>query len=302
MHLSTLKTVAGDIKLAHSVFALPFALLGAVMAAAWPAEPLDWPILAGKLLLIVLAMVFARSAAMIANRLLDAQLDAKNPRTASRAIPGGRLSLGQARAAWLVVVAGFLLVCTSFGVLYGNWWPAGLGVPVVLWISLYGLAKRFTVWCHIWLGSSLAMSPLAAALAIAPASLASPALWFLSAMVLCWVAGFDIIYALQDVEVDARDGLHSMPSRLGVARALLVAQVLHVLAVAALVGVALTEARLEVVMLVTAGLVGALLVWEHATVKRWGTTKIALTFFTINGVVSLAVGAAGIAGIAMVSL
>lgn len=270
------------------------------MAASSRAGVIDWPTFAGQLVLIVLAMFFARSAAMLANRILDARFDAENPRTASRAIPSGRLPAVHARIAWGVTAMGFLGVCLCFGLFYGNWWPVILGLPVIGWISLYGLAKRFTQFCHVWLGSSLAMSPLAAAIAIDPTSLAAPAIWLLAVMVLFWVAGFDIIYALQDVDIDRRDGLFSMPGQMGSRRALHVALAMHVVAIIALFGVALTAPDMGSIMFAAACVVTGLLLYEHLTVRRWGTTKIALVFFTLNGVVSCLIGLAGIIDVTVV--
>ena len=169
---------------------------------------------------------------------------------------------------------------------------------MILWISLYGLAKRFTQYCHVWLGSSLALSPLAAAIAIDPASLTdSSALWFLALMVLFWVAGFDVIYALQDVEIDARDGLRSMPSTLGVSGALFAARAMHVASILALVFVIWVVPQFGTLMAAAAGMMAALLLVEHLTVRRWGTSRMALTFFTLNGVVSCVVGLAGVTDI-----
>ena len=297
--ISTIKTVAADIKIAHSVFALPFAILAAFMAAASGGDEISWGPFAGQVGLIVLAMVFARTAAMLANRILDASLDARNPRTAGRAIPSGRLTRGQARAAWLVSALLFMIVCGLFAFFFGNWWPLALGVPVLLWISLYGLAKRFTQFCHLWLGSSLALSPIAAALAVNPDALVGPPIWLLSVMVLFWVAGFDVIYALQDVEVDRAESLHSMPGRLGVPGAMLAARLMHIVAVCALFASALTSPVLGGLMLGAATLVAGLLLYEHLTVARWGTTKMALTFFTLNGLVSCLIGLAGVLDIAI---
>ena len=292
--ISSIRIIAADIKLAHSVFALPFALLAAFLAGVTADGAIHWGRFGGQLALVVLAMFFARTAAMLANRILDARLDAGNPRTSSRAIPSGRVSLAGGIAAWSLSAIGFLVACLLFGLLYANWWPILLGAPVLAWICLYGLAKRFTQFCHFWLGSSLALSPVAAALAVDPASLGTPTIWLLAVMVLFWVAGFDVIYALQDVEVDRRDGLHSMPARMGVGGALGVSSVLHVLAVAALFGVVFTDARIGTLMLWASILVAVLLVYEHMTVRRWGTTRIALAFFTLNGVVSCLIGVAGI--------
>lgn len=298
--LATVRLIAADIKLAHSVFAMPFALLAAFMAAA-PGEGdgmVRWDRFAGQLALIVLAMVLARTAAMLANRLLDARIDSQNPRTAGRAIPSGRLPISRALVALLLCSALFLLACAAFGFIFENWWPLTLGPAVLLWISAYPLLKRFTALCHLYLGASLAISPLAAAIAVDPTQLASqPALWLLSAAVLCWVAGFDIIYALQDVQVDRVQGLCSMPSRIGIAPALWVSRTLHFGAVACLAACALGDDRLRILFACGVVIAAALLAYEHFTVRRWGTSRIALTFFTINGVISCVIGALGIADV-----
>jgi len=295
------REVAGDVKIAHSVFALPFALLAAVMAAAPSGLPsLDRGRFATQALLVIAAMVAARTAAMLANRILDHRIDAGNPRTAGRAIPSGRLSLAGATGWFIAAGLVFVGVTAGFWGVTGNWWPLALSVPVLAWISAYGLFKRFTSLCHLWLGASLAISPVAAALAVDPAALGSqPAIWLLAAMVLTWVAGFDVIYALQDMEVDRRDGLHSMPSRLGPGRALLVSQGLHGLSLAALFLALRLDPRFGPLFAVGVALVGLLLVIEHATVRHWGTTRISLTFFTLNGVISCVLGGLGIADVLM---
>lgn len=290
--LGTARTVSGDIKLAHSIFALPFAVLGAVMAAAPAGTSIDGRRFGGQLALVVLAMVFARTVAMLSNRLLDRHIDAKNPRTAGRALPSGRLGTGGAVATLTVSAALFMAVCVVFGFIYGNWWPTWLGLPVLAWISAYALTKRFTAACHVYLGSSLALSPLAAAIAVnPPAVLEQPALWLLALMVLTWVAGFDVIYALQDVEVDRAQGLHSMPARFGAPKALGVSRLLHMLSVACLIATVVLDPRLRWLTAAAVAIVVALLVWEHVTVRRWGTSKLALAFFTLNGVISCVFGA-----------
>lgn len=323
------REIARDIKLTHSVFALPFAALGAVYAATCPpqgasaavsvaapaatsaeAAPVavapaagvasqaaftpDWRAFAVSGALVLVCMVAARTAAMIANRLLDRHLDARNPRTAGRAIPAGRLSVRAACTGYALASAVFVGAAGMFGLLQGNWWPLALALPVLAWISAYGLFKRFTMFCHAWLGASLAISPPAAALAVNPAALANPAPWLMTGMVLCWVAGFDIIYALQDVAVDRRDGLHSIPSRLGERGALRVARALHLTALGFLVWLWCSVPQFGVLFGSAVAAVGLLLVVEHATVHRWGTSSVAATFTTVNGAVSLAVGAAGV--------
>lgn len=290
-------TLARDIKLSHSVFALPFALLGLFMAA-WPSPPLS-PITGGQLaisiLLVIMAMVSARTAAMLANRWLDHDIDARNPRTAGRALPSGKTSPDTVLAGVLISILVFLVSCLLFRVLMDNWWPMILGLPVMAWLCLYPLLKRLTWACHLWLGASLAMSPLAAAIAVQPDSLIhQPALWLLSVMVLCWVAGFDIIYALQDVDIDRKEGLHSIPGAFGVNGALWASRTLHLIACACLLVAWLVDPRLGGVFLAASIAACLLLVIEHLTVRRWGTTRMALTFLTINGIVSCILGAAGI--------
>lgn len=315
--------IAGDIKLAHSVFALPFALLAAVMALAAPADrhargtgevmrrALDasagrsasgvgidgWRDAATVLALVVGAMVAARTAAMISNRLLDRAIDARNPRTKGRALPSGRLGTRDAIIGLVVSSIAFIAICAGFGVLRGNWWPLILAAPVLAWITLYGLFKRFTWACHLWLGASLAMSVPAAALAVEPTSLSNPALWWLAGAVFTWVAGFDVIYALQDVEIDRAEGLQSVPARFGWSGALWSSRALHAASVACLALAWRSDERLGTPFAAAVVIATLLLVIEHATVRRWGTTRMALTFFTLNGCVSLLLGAAGIAGI-----
>jgi 4-hydroxybenzoate polyprenyltransferase len=246
-------------------------------------------------------MVFARTVAMIANRLLDRDIDKLNPRTVNRAIPSGRLATSSAFAALSICAIGFFVVCTLFGLLFQNWWPAILGPFVLVWISSYAWLKRFTSLCHIYLGSSLAISPLAAAIAINPSSIwHQPALWLLSAMVLCWVSGFDVIYALQDVDIDRAQNLHSIPARLGVQRGLWVSRGLHAAAVMCLAAALWIDSRFSLTFGIGIALVSALLTYEHLTVARWGASRIALAFFTLNGIISCILGALGILDVLVV--
>jgi 4-hydroxybenzoate polyprenyltransferase len=291
----TAGTLATDIKLAHSVFALPFALLAACMAAMQPEAPLAAGRFAAQIGLVILAMVTARTAAMLANRYLDRHVDAANPRTVGRALPSGRVSAAQMLGGIVVAVLLFECVCLGFLLAFDNPWPLMLSLPVLAWIMAYPLTKRFTALCHVYLGSSLATSPLAAAIAIEPSTLGSqPGLWLLAGTVLLWVAGFDIIYALQDIDIDQRDGLYSLPGRLGPARALLLSRAMHAAAAICLTTLTLADPRLGVVFGTAVALTIALLIYEHATVARWGTTKIALAFFTLNGIISCLLGGAGI--------
>lgn len=294
---SVLRAIAADIKLHHSIFALPFAVLAAFMAAAPPGGPrIDWPRFGGQLALIVVAMFLARTTAMLANRLLDREIDARNPRTAVRALPSGRITATSALVVLAGSSAGFGAACVAFGFFYGNWWPAALGAPVLAWLAAYPLLKRFTALCHLYLGASLALSPLAAAIAVQPESiLHQPSLWLLAAMVLCWVAGFDIIYALQDVEVDRRFGQFSIPARMGGHAALVVSRLLHATAAGCLVAVVAIDDRFGIVFGAGVIVVAGLLLFEHLTVARWGTTKMALAFFTLNGIIGCVLGLLGVA-------
>jgi 4-hydroxybenzoate polyprenyltransferase len=302
-----LRLMAADIKLAHSVFALPFAVLAAFMAAKNGPGPFSGGSrFGGQLALIVLAMFFARTVAMLANRLLDRGIDRRNPRTAGRPLPGGKLDARSALAVLLICAALFMLVCLAFGVLYDNWWPSVLGPPILIWLAVYALFKRFTWLCHLALGSGLALSPLAAAIAIEPATVSplspafQPALWLLAAMILFWVAGFDVIYALQDIEVDAAQNLHSVPARFGLSRALWASRLMHLLASAALIAAAIADARFGLLFALGVGVVLLLLIVEHATVVRWGRQRIALAFFTLNGIISCLLGALGIIDVSMI--
>ena len=281
-----------DIKIAHTVFAMPFALLGGVMAGTSDGA-IKWDIFAWQLLLIVGCMFFARNVAMLANRIFDRDIDADNPRTKKRVVASGEVSTKTA-SVFAFINAILFVVLTGFFLIWNNSWPLNLSVPVLLLLVTYPYLKRFTWLCHVYLGAALALSPLAAAIAVEPETLSHAPIWLLSGAVLCWVAGFDIIYALQDIEVDRRDNLKSMPASLGKKPAMLISQFLHCLCIAMLFGVASLETKLGWFFLVAVITTAMLLIYEHITVKKWGTTKIALTFFTLNGVVSLVLGISGI--------
>jgi 4-hydroxybenzoate polyprenyltransferase len=289
--LSDVRAAAGDIKLAHSVFALPFALLGAGLSRS-PQESLARTAL--SLVLVVGCMVLARTWAMLVNRLADARFDALNPRTAQRAIPAGRLDPARGRRLAALAAAGFLLVCAAF-LTQGNPWPLLLGPLVLAWLAFYSFAKRFTWWCHVLLGTALGISPVAAAIAVNPASLAhTPALWWLLGMVTCWVAGFDVIYALQDTDFDRANGLNSIPARFGPERAIVISRALHVGAFAMLIAAALSEPRFGVPFALAVGTIGFLLIFEHLHLARRGRAGIEMAFFTVNGIVSCVAGALGL--------
>jgi 4-hydroxybenzoate polyprenyltransferase len=294
---SALLKLLSDIKISHTVFAMPFALLGGFIAAT-NTGTLFWRQAIGQIAVIIACMFFARNAAMIANRILDREIDAKNPRTNNRAIACGEVKPTTAVLIYVCNSLLFICMCAIF-ILWDNYWPLILAVPILVWLSAYPYLKRFTWLCHVFLGASLAISPLAAAIAVQPESLSHVTIWLLSGAVLCWVAGFDIIYALQDIEVDVRDNLKSMPASLGQRPAMLISQLLHCLCVALLFGVSKTDPKFGWVFLVAIFFTAGLLVYEHITVKKWGTTKIALTFLTLNGIISLVLGTAGIIDLLM---
>lgn len=285
---------ADMIKLAHSVFALPFALL-AMFLAARPGFP-TW--LDGAL--ILLCMVAARSAAMTFNRLADARIDAANPRTAQRPLPAGCISPTAAWTFFAGAAALFVLGCVGFGLVDQNWWPAALSLPVLAFLCFYSYTKRFTRWSHVVLGAGIAFSPVAAWIAIEPATLGATA-WLLMAAVLFWIAGFDLIYACQDVDFDREAQLHSVPARMGIAAALWLARAFHFVTIAALVGVGLS-AELGVIYFVGVAIVAVLLAIENALVAPNDLSKVNLAFFTVNGVVGIVLGLLGIADVTLAIL
>lgn len=287
--------IARDIKLSHTVFALPFALLGAFLAGGSVGRLPGW----GEFGLVVVCMVLARTVAMTVNRWADAALDANNPRTAGRAVPSGRVSRRAMLGAAIGCGVCFMLVTAAFWMFFDNPWPLLLSPAVLVVLAGYSFTKRFTWLCHLFLGLALGVSPLAAAIAIEPGALADASLtiWLLSGMVLCWVAGFDVIYALQDIDHDQTQGLFSMPSRLGACRALWISRGLHVLVIAALVLAWVLSPLLGLLFGAAVLLATALLVTEHALVWGSKTNRLNMAFFTVNGVISLLLGAAGMADV-----
>jgi len=288
--------LAKDIKLSHSVFALPFALLAGFMAAASRGEMLRLEVLG----LLVLCMVLARTVAMTMNRWADRHLDGLNPRTAQRAIPSGQL---EGRFVLNIAIACALSFAIAAGGFYfvsdGNPWPLILSPVALLWLVSYSFTKRFTWLCHLFLGVALAISPAAAAIAVAPQYLASPSPYVLAFMVMCWVAGFDIIYAMQDTEVDRSMGIHSVPARLGDAAAMRISRLLHAGALAALIALWQLDDSLGLGFAAGTVCVAALLVLEHTLVWRSRTHHIHVAFFVVNGAISLLLGALGIVDVVL---
>lgn len=283
--LRRLRLTLEMIRFSHSVFALPFALLALVLAADGvpPVRVIAW---------VLVAMVAARSAAMAFNRIADRRLDARNPRTAGRHLVTGSVSVGFAWAFTVVSAGAFLLAAAMLNR------TALLLAPAVLAVLLgYSYLKRFTAAAHFGVGLALGLSPLGAWVAGAgglEGDLRVPLL--LGLAVVLWVGGFDVIYACQDAEADRREGLHSIPARLGVPAALRVAAACHLGCVAAFASVA-PIAGLSWPYLAAVGVATALLLYEHAIVSPQDLTRVNVAFFNVNGVVALLLGAAGIADV-----
>lgn len=266
------------VRLPHTLFALPFALLG-VLAASFR-QPVTWRTVA----LVVLAFTGARFVAMGFNRIADRELDARNPRTRGRELPAGRLTVGQAWAAVAVAAALFLWAARALNALCFALAPLAL-----VWICGYSYTKRFTHWSHLWLGASLAIAPAGGYLAATGAW--SEPRWLLVVIglaVTCWVGGFDVFYALQDEDFDRAERLKSAVIRLGQAQSILFAKLLHAVAIAGLVafgyGVGFGWAYYAGVV-VGAGLIA----WEHQLVKPGDLSRLDAAFFTMNGIVSIVV-------------
>ncbi len=271
--LETARTWGRMVKFSHSVFALPFALSGAVLAAA------DSGITWGQVLWIVVAMVAARNAAMGFNRLADHEVDALNPRTAQRALPRGKLSRGLVWAFTAALAVLFVFASFRLGRL------CGLLSPVALLIVFgYSYTKRFTWASHLILGLALAIAPVGGWLAVAGRFSAEA--WLLGAAVLLWVAGFDVVYACQDAEFDRRIRLHSIPARFGVRGALITARSLHGAALLALGGVGWL-AGLHPVYWAGWLVIAGVLVVEHRMIRPEDLSRVGVAFLNMNAVISL---------------
>jgi 4-hydroxybenzoate polyprenyltransferase len=280
--LSRIRTLLEMIRFSHTLFALPFAILSASLA--WKVAGFSWLQLAG----ILLCMVFARSAAMAFNRLVDRDIDAANPRTASRHLPAGLLSPGAVAVFTAVCGVGFVASAGLFLLAEPpNPWPLYLAVPFLIFICAYSLTKRFTVLAHFWLGASLLLAPLGAWIAIRGLDdLAAPLI--LGLAVLFWVAGFDIFYACQDVDFDRQAKLRSVPAVLGVPASLRVAFLCHVMMVALLVGLYFAaQPLLGNIYLIGVAAVAVLLAYEHWLVRPDDLTRVNQAFFQVNSVVSV---------------
>ena len=271
-----IRTVLEMIKFEHSVFALPFALTGALLAARFTSH--GWPTWK-QLLWIVVAMVAARSAAMTINRIADVRYDKENPRTAQRALATGELSTGFAWSFTIVAVAVFFVAAWQLNPLALKLAPLALAI-----LFFYSYTKRFTDWSHIFLGFALGISPAAAWIAVT--GRLDPRMLILCAAVTLWVGGFDVLYACQDVDFDRRAGLFSVPKRFGIATALLIARAMHTGVVVLLIWLA---ASFSLPWPAWTGIfvVAALLAYEHSLVKADDLSKLDAAFFAMNGYISI---------------
>jgi 4-hydroxybenzoate polyprenyltransferase len=259
------------VKFSHTLFALPFALSGALLAGpTFEPRRLAW---------IVLAMVGARNAAMGFNRLADHAIDGRNPRTAKRELPAGMLSRSSVWIMTALLSLLFIVAAFQLSPLCGWLSPVALAV-----IFGYSYAKRFTWASHLLLGIALAMAPVGGWLAVRGELAATP--WLLGAAVMCWVAGFDVIYACQDLEFDREAGLHSIPARLGLVGALRVARLLHGLALIALIATGLA-AELSPIYWIGLTLIAALILWQHRMVRPDDLSRLGGAFLNMNAAISV---------------
>jgi 4-hydroxybenzoate polyprenyltransferase len=266
--------VLGDIEFAHTVFALPFALLSAHLAfiSIGGYDPY-------KLIAILICMVTARTAAMSFNRYLDRDLDFINPRTSDRSIPSGRASGPVTLAVVIVCCIVFFASCWYLGL-----WPLILSVPTLAFILSYSASKRFTSMTHLWLGLALAIAPMGAWIAVTGGW--SCEISILCAAVVCWVAGFDVIYSLQDIDFDRQNRVFSVPARLGPGHGLLFARGLHLVSFLCFLGFGLLVHLLWPYWTALA-LVAVLLIVEHSLVREDDFSRVGVAFFTMNGIISI---------------
>jgi 4-hydroxybenzoate polyprenyltransferase len=265
------------VKLPHTVFALPFALVGATLASY------RFGVTAREVVLILLAFTSARFAAMGFNRIADRAIDARNPRTKMREIPAGKLTVAQATASVVLASAVFITAAAMLNPFCLKLAPFALG-----WVLFYSYTKRFTRFAHLVLGFALAIAPVGAYLAIA-GRWSEPAgvLVALAGAVLCWVAGFDILYSMQDIEFDRSEGLHSIPAALGARGALWVSRILHAACVGLFALVGRLYPELGAAYFAGVALIAAMLVYEQSLVKEDDFSKIDAAFFNINGAISV---------------
>ncbi|MEK6643220.1 MAG: UbiA-like polyprenyltransferase [Planctomycetota bacterium] len=291
---AAMRTWGEMVKFSHSVFALPFALVAAFLAGR--SLPGGLPTL-WHVVLIVWCMVSARSFAMTFNRIADAALDVRNPRTAMRPIPAGLISIARAWMFTVTFAMLFICGCAGFRVLFANHWPLLLSIPTLLAMAAYSYCKRFTALSHFVLGAVIAFAPTASWMAIHPESLGWSTI-ILSGAVFTWIAGFDLIYACQDVGVDRTGGLFSIPARFGIAFALSLSRVCHLVSLTCLIMLGRLES-FGWLYWIGVATTGSLLAVEQSIVRPQNLSRVNLAFFTLNGVVSLVFAGAAIGDILM---
>lgn len=276
---SSVITWVNFVKLPHTVFALPFAIVGVVLASY--RVPVEWPTVGW----VIIAFTAARFAAMGFNRIVDRDIDARNPRTRAREIPAGAISVTSARIAVGMASALFVFAASRLNTLCLFLAPVALA-----WVFFYSYTKRFTAFAHLVLGLGLGIAPVGGYLAVTGSW---PEAWWalvaLAGAVMTWVAGFDVLYSLQDIDVDRSEGLRSVPARLGIDGAINVARLLHVCSVGmlALAGAALSPTP---GWALGTAIVAVILLWEHRLVRANDLSKLNAAFFTMNGVMSVLFG------------
>lgn len=270
--ISSVRVYLSFVRFSHSVFALPFALTGALLA--WRIHPFSW----AQVWWIVAAMVCARSAAMGFNRLVDARYDALNPRTAGRELPRGAMSRREATGFVVIASILFLISAWMLGPVCAALAPVALGI--VFW---YSIAKRFTAYTQMFLGLAMAVAPVGGWIAAGGGWGAEP--WLLGAAIGFWVGGFDILYACQDVEFDRRHGLRSIPARFGIGRAIVLSRLMHVATVVAMAMLS-TVAGLPSLYLAGVAVVALLLTYEQSLVSRHDLSRVKMAF-DLNGYVGI---------------
>jgi 4-hydroxybenzoate polyprenyltransferase len=281
------------VRFSHTIFAMPFAIMAALIAArvgladgSGPAGLAGWLRPAAG---ILLCMVAARTAAMAFNRLVDRTFDAANPRTASRHLPRGALGVGEVLR---LVVASSAAFVASTVLFLPNWLPLALAFPVLAWLLGYSYAKRFTMFAHVWLGAALGLAPVAVWIAVRGERLLVNPVDILPAAILglavtAWVAGFDTIYACQDADFDARHGLQSIPARLGVPRSLSLAAVLHGVTLLLLCLLPAVVPQLGLIYWIALAAITGLLVWEHSIVRPDDLSRVNEAFFNANALIGV---------------
>ena len=263
---------ASLVRLEHTVFALPYAYVGAILAVdGWPGiYDMGW---------ITVAMVGARSFAMAVNRLVDAAIDARNPRTAGRELPAGRLKRSQVIVFAIASLGVFVLGISQLAPIT-RWLAPFVVIPMII----YPYLKRFTPLCHFWLGAVDGLAPVGGWVAVTGHF--DPAAWVLGLAVACWIAGFDIIYATMDIDIDRAQGLHSVPADYGIARALWISRALHVLSVIAMASVGFMLGLGPIYALGVVA-VAALLAYEQQLVSPTDLSRVNMAFLSVNGVIAV---------------